>query len=412
MTRSPFKPLKGKQLIVECSISQGELGAAVGRGKSTINHIFNRGMELTRSPDYKAKIEAWLLAQESVSAWLKKQNMQITDIWQQSDQKLYKAKPADYSRRQRNGTLNATKHPAMVSGNPDLLNTTQEVTMLTQEAKKQFKLFGHPFIDDIRTDSDIFMSDEHRYIEAAFLDAARHGGFLAIVGEVGSGKSVIRRKVVEQLKRDKDVLVIYPQIIDKTRVTAASICDAIIMDISNETPRMKLEAKSRQVQRLLVDRAKNGYRHVLILEEAHDLTVPVLKYLKRFHELEDGYRKLLGIVMIAQTELQSRFEESQNVDMREVIQRVQIAEIQGLNGSLKAYLAVKFKRLNKELSEIFTDDAYDILSRRLSREDKGNRSKRVSMAYPLRVNDTVIQAMNLAVEMGEERVTGDVIEAL
>nr|WP_274603184.1 AAA family ATPase [Desulfuromonas acetoxidans] len=242
------------------------------------------------------------------------------------------------------------------------------------------------------------------------LDAARHGGFLAVIGEVGSGKSVMRRKVIEQLKRDGDVLVIYPQVIDKERVTAGSICDAIIYDISNEKPKQRLEAKSRQVQRLLLDRSRNGFRHVIILEESHDLSVPVLKYLKRFHELEDGYKKMLGIILVAQTELKSRFTESQNIDMREVIQRVQIAEIHGLNGSLKGYLKVKFERLGVKLDSIFTDDAFDMISSRLTTQDDSRR--KVSLAHPLRVNSLVIDAINLAHEMGEERVTGDVIQAL
>ena len=173
---------------------------------------------------------------------------------------------------------------------------------------------------------------------------------------------------------------------------------------------MRLEAKSRQVQRLLLDRSRNGFRHVIILEESHDLSVPVLKYLKRFHELEDGYKKMLGIILVAQTELKSRFTESQNIDMREVIQRVQIAEIHGLNGSLKGYLKVKFERLGVKLDSIFTDDAFDMISRRLTTQDDSRR--KVSLAHPLRVNSLVIDAINLAHEMGEERVTGDVIQAL
>ena len=194
--------------------------------------------------------------------------------------------------------------------------------MIGQDVLKHFKLFRNPVIDDIQKDADIYLSDEHRYIEATMLDAARHGGFIAVIGEVGSGKSVMRRKVVEQLKRDGDTLVIYPQMIDKTRLTAGSICDAIIQDVSSEKCRAKLEDKTRQVQRLLLDRAKSGYHACLIIEEAHDLSVNTLKYLKRFYELEDGYRKLLGIILIGQTELKHMFNESTNVDMREVIRRV------------------------------------------------------------------------------------------
>jgi len=55
------------------------------------------------------------------------------------------------------------------------------------------------------------MSDEHRYIEAAMIDAAKHGGFIAVVGEVGSGKSVIRKKVVSELMKDDNARIIYPR---------------------------------------------------------------------------------------------------------------------------------------------------------------------------------------------------------
>lgn len=299
----------------------------------------------------------------------------------------------------------------MVPGDPMQLTITWEVEMISQEALRHFKIFRNPFIDDIQKDADIYMSDEHRYIEAAMLDAARHGGFLAVIGEVGSGKSVMRRKVVETLKKDGGVLVIYPQMIDKTRLTAASICDAIIQDISSERCRCKLEDKTRQVQRLLMDRSKSGYRHVLIIEEAHDLNVRTLKYLKRFYELEDGYRKLLGIVLIGQSELKHMFNEGQNVDMREVIRRVQVAEIRGLNGNLKDYLSLKFKRVGKAADDIFANDAYAALSQRLTSVSRDGKSK-ISHAYPLLVNNYTARALNMACEMGEPLISADVIAAM
>ncbi|WP_198912593.1 AAA family ATPase [Desulfuromonas acetoxidans] len=391
-----------KKLLADANISQREFGPMVGVSGTTINLICNKNYIPTTMTGFEQHIEKFIRENEDMMAVLNREKRDVKSIWQPlKGCHMNKIKPAS------NGV---NKPAAMVPGNNQDETEIKEVSMLTDGARKQFKLFRHPFIDDILKDSDIFMSDEHRYIEAAMLDAARHGGFLAVIGEVGSGKSVMRRKVIEQLKRDGDVLVIYPQVIDKERVTAGSICDAIIYDISNEKPKQRLEAKSRQVQRLLLDRSRNGFRHVIILEESHDLSVPVLKYLKRFHELEDGYKKMLGIILVAQTELKSRFTESQNIDMREVIQRVQIAEIHGLNGSLKGYLKVKFERLGVKLDSIFTDDAFDMISSRLTTQDDSRR--KVSLAHPLRVNSLVIDAINLAHEMGEERVTGDVIQAL
>jgi hypothetical protein len=42
-------------------------------------------------------------------------------------------------------------------------------------------------------------------------------------------------------------------------------------------------------EKILTNSSRAGYSHVLMIEEAHDLTVTTLKYL---NGLEDGYKKL------------------------------------------------------------------------------------------------------------------------
>lgn len=410
-----FAPILLKGLVVECDISQADLQQAVetqvGRkvSRPTINLCLNRGYIPGTIKGFVAAVEQVIDHHPQGRDWLLARQLKVADIWRPLGEDRRLAMPVGHGRRNRSGRQRVRS--AMVPGDPEQITINREVEMITQEAMRHFKLFRTPFIDDIQKDADVYMSDEHRYIEAAMLDAARHSGFLAVIGEVGSGKSVMRRKVVEQLKRDGDTLVIYPQIIDKTRLTAASICDAIIQDVSSERCKAKLEDKTRQVQRLLLDRAKSGYRACLIMEEAHDLNVNTLKYLKRFYELEDGYKKLLGIILIGQTELKHMFNESQNVDMREVIRRVQVAEIRGLNGHLKEYLSVKFKRVGREAAEIFDEDAYEAMSKRLTSVSRDGKGK-VSHAYPLSVNNHVARALNLAHEMGEAKVTAEVIEAI
>jgi len=401
-----FKPIILKQLMVDCDISQGDLAKATGLAKPTINLVINRGYIPGRCPGFKDIVEELVKENPLAMKWLKERGLEVRDIWEVLGKDLRQAYPKGRGKRISAGM----KRKVIVPGDPMKLTISWEVEMITQETMKHFKLFRNPFIDDIQKDSDIFMSEEHRYIEAAMLDAARHGGFLAVIGEVGSGKSVMRRKVVEQLRKDGDVLVIFPQMIDKTRLTAASICDAIIMDISDQTPKIRLEQKTRQVQKLLLERSKQGYRSVLIIEEAHDLHTNTLKYLKRFYELEDGYKKLLGIILIGQVELRHIFNEAQHVDMREVIRRVQIAEIKGLNGHIKDYLALKFKRVGAKVEDIFSDDAFEALKLRLTTKDR--QGKTISHAYPLLVNNYAARAMNLAYEMGEKKVTAEVVMAI
>ncbi len=397
-----IKPIVLKELVSDCDISQGQFAKATGLSRATINLAVNRGYIPTRSPDFKGTVEKYIRMHTPAMQWLKARNLVTADIWKRG-KKLWKVSPPGNIKR----SWEKRKVKALVPGDPGELIIDWEVEMIKQEAMKHFRIFRNPFIDDIQKDSDIFMSEEHRYIEAAMIDAARHGGFLAVVGEVGSGKSVMRRKVVEQLRRDGDVLVIYPQIIDKRRLSAASICDAIIMDISDESPRIKLEQKTRQVQRLLLSRSKNNYRSCLMIEESHDLNVNTLKYLKRFYELEDGYKKLLGIILIGQIELKEMFNESLHVEMREVIRRCQIAEIQGLNGRIKEYLTLKFKLVGCDIEKVFSNDALKSLAKRLTSKDR--QGKTISHAYPLLVNNYAAKAMNMAFEMGESKVTEDVV---
>ncbi|MEW6670197.1 MAG: AAA family ATPase [Thermodesulfobacteriota bacterium] len=408
-----FEPVLLKELAKDCDISQAALADAaagiLGRpvSRPLVNVVINRGgYEPPKMAGFRTAVEKILSGHPRAQGWLIKRGLTTGDIWQPLGRHMRNALPAGHGKRSQ-----LRRAPAIAPGDPEQITIQWEVEMISQEALKHFRVFRNPFIDDVQKDADIYMSEEHRYIEAAMLDAARHGGFLAVIGEVGSGKSVMRRKVVEQLRRDGDTLVIYPQMIDKTRLTAASICDAIIQDISNERCRIRLEDKTRQVQRLLMDRAKSGYRHVLIVEEAHDLKTQTLKYLKRFYELEDGYRKLLGIILIGQTELKHLFDERQNVDMREVIRRVQVAEIKGLNGNLEAYLAVKFKRVGKSIEDVFAADAFDALGQRLTSTSRDGKA-RISHAYPLLVNNYVARAMNLAQEMGEAKISADVVMAL
>jgi hypothetical protein len=59
-----------------------------------------------------------------------------------------------------------------------------------------------------------------------------------------------------------------PRRIDKTRLAASGICDAIIRDCSTEAPKRTPEAKARQVERILTNSSRAGYSRVLMIEEA------------------------------------------------------------------------------------------------------------------------------------------------
>jgi type II secretory pathway predicted ATPase ExeA len=171
------------------------------------------------------------------------------------------------------------------------------------------------------------------------------------------------------------------------------------------------EARFRQVHRVLRDSARSGQRHVLIIEEAHGLPVATLKHLKRFFELEDGFKKLLGIVLIGQSELRSKLSES-DPNVREVVQRCELIELQPLDTRLEEYLTHKFARVNKPLTEVVDASGLDAIRARLETRGQRRDAPVVSLLYPLAVGNLLTASMNLAAGLGVPLVTGDVVKGV
>lgn len=420
----PFRPVILKELTLACGITQQHfadtLAARLNRpiSRASANLTINRGYIPATIADYQRTVEQMLLAYKDGKCrqWLAARGLTITDIWTPASDDLRRKLPAGHRERTRTGTLIGMQktRTALVPGDPDSINEEEKQmrkARIPEEVLKYFHLFRDPFVDDPRSEKEVFRSADHRYLEYAMYDAAINSGLIAIIAEVGAGKTVMRREVIERLRSDEKVRIVYPQIIDKTRIGAGSICDAIIMDLSNERPKMKLEDKSRQVRRLLSERVAQGKQVCLIIEEAHQLTVPALKYLKIFHELEEGRRKLLSIILLGQTELGLLLDEEQYPELRELSRRIQVATIPGLGDDTYAYLKLKYSIVGGDIGRIMDEDAAKALVSRLTAIDPATQ-KRYSQAYPLTVNNYMAKAMITAKELGYERITAEVIDAI
>ena len=302
--------------------------------------------------------------------------------------------------------------------------TPEEETMLLQnealspDARKHFGLPRNPFQDDVQTPDDVFQTPSVRYVRAALMDCANNHGFMAVVGESGAGKSTLAEDLEERLRSDKrDVVIIRPYVLameanDQKGKTLKSshIAEAIAAALD---PQLKVksspEARFAQVHALLKASAKAGRRHLLVIEEAHCMPTPTLKHLKRFIELKDGMRRLIGVALIGQPELRDRLS-SQNAEVREVAQRCEVVELEPLDAELEGYLRHKFARFDLKYEDVFTPDAADAIRARLVHIPRGGKvTDARSECYPLVVNNLVCRAMNAAQRAGWPQVDAQVV---
>jgi type II secretory pathway predicted ATPase ExeA len=290
---------------------------------------------------------------------------------------------------------------------------------LTPKTRRAFNLTRDPFSDNLRAE-DVWMSRSLRYVRESMHYCAMHGGFMAVIGESGAGKSILRKDLIHNLRQaNAPVIIIEPYVLgleDNDQLgkslKAMHIAEAILHTLA---PALKLprspETRFRLVHQVLRDSRRAGMRHCLIIEEAHSLNSHTIKHLKRFFELEDGFDRLLSIILIGQTELKEKLSET-NAVVREVVQRCDVVEVHPLE-DVKDYVRHRCAGTGVDSTALFEDAALDYLPEKLCGpgERKG-RAGRVSLLYPLAVGNMLTLALNAAAEAGESKVTVDILQAV
>lgn len=280
---------------------------------------------------------------------------------------------------------------------------------LSEQARRKFGLKTDVFNSDIRSSEDVFLSNELRYIREGFLSTAVNGGFMALYGESGSGKSTLKNEAMEYLKKtDTKVKIIEPYILGTSSngagsLSAANICEAVLNNLRVQfNSRGSLENRFRSMHQALINSSGMGYRHLIIIEEAHSLPVETLRHLKRFYELKSGFTPLLGIILIGQQELKNVLADD-NPDVREIVQRLEFYRVKPMD-DLAGYVDHRCQRGGAEKGKIFEDKALDALKNKL-----GPNGDFPSRLYPLQINNALTRAMNLTAEIALDKVTADAV---
>lgn len=289
---------------------------------------------------------------------------------------------------------------------------------LTAQAKQHFGLGRSPFVDDIRSRADVFVSQGARLARAALMDCALNHGFLAVIAESGAGKTTLREELEQRIADEaRPVSIIKPYVLEMEpsdqrgrAMKSGQIAEAIITTLApSVTMKSSAQARAKQAHDLLAASSAAGYSNLLIIEEAHRLPIATLKHLKGFMELKRGLTRLLGVALIGQPELKKLLAE-QSPEVREIVQRCEQVEVRPLDNELEAYLKHKFTRIDAQLGDVLANDAMDAIRARLVRIPRGGKtSDGLSMCFPLVVNNLVCRAMNAAAAVNYPRVDAQVI---
>lgn len=216
-------------------------------------------------------------------------------------------------------------------------------------------------------------------------------GFIKVTGEVGTGKTLLLRKMMAELAASHQVIYL------PNPYLAA---DELRMALAHElglTPEHGDLAVTDAIHRRLVELHRDGRPAVLLLDEAQALPDASLEAIRLFGNLETESSKLLQVVLFGQPELDGRLRSD---DLRQLRQRITFSYRLRplLRDETRAYLEYRLSASGYRGVPVFSAAAV----RRLWRASRG---------IPRLINILAHKSLMLAYGQGERQVGTALVNA-
>ncbi len=163
----------------------------------------------------------------------------------------------------------------------------------------------------------LFPSPRHREaVESLLYGITQRQGFIVLAGEVGSGKTMVCRKVLSQLPGDVETALIL-----NPGLNGNQMVKAILSDLGVECRARDRLGLLERLNAHLLDVTQKGRNVAVIIDEAQNLAPEVMEQVRLLSNLETDEHKLMQIVLSGQPELDQRL---RSKALRQLRQRVMV----------------------------------------------------------------------------------------
>jgi MSHA biogenesis protein MshM len=163
---------------------------------------------------------------------------------------------------------------------------------------EHFGLREAPF--RITPHTEFFFSGANRgaTLEALLYAITAGEGMVKVTGEVGSGKTMLCRVLMERLPDTVETIYLAVPSLSRDEMLAA-----IANDLGIDTTGANITKVMRALQDKLIETHSTGRQVVALIDEAHAMPLATLEEIRLLSNLETGTDKLLQIVLFGQPEL-------------------------------------------------------------------------------------------------------------
>ncbi|MCM8594713.1 ExeA family protein [Accumulibacter sp.] len=194
-------------------------------------------------------------------------------------------------------------------------------------------------------------------LEALIYAITHDEGIVRVTGEVGSGKTMLCRMLLEKLPENVETVYLANPMLS---------CDEILLAIAGELGISLGEGRSHQLLQSLHERLLGiyaaGRQVVVLIDEAHAMPAAALEQIRLLSNLESSRHKLLQIVLFGQPELDQRLAEP---SMRQLGDRITHGfRLDPLGrDDVASYLDFRLRAAGYRGPDLFTRAAIGLISR-------------------------------------------------
>lgn len=205
-----------------------------------------------------------------------------------------------------------------------------------------FRFSEEPF--RLTPDRDFyFQSADQRSIAEVIRFALEQGeGFITVIGEVGTGKTMLLRYLASSLFCNYETAMLISPQLSPRELVQAILQDVGLQTDAHDTINQLLSALNEYLFQL----SQQGKRLVIIIDEAQDLPMESLEQIRLLSNFETDKHKWLQILLVGQPELQEKIN---SAELRQLRQRITISETLHPHSSteMRDYVHFRLKRAGR-----------------------------------------------------------------